>query len=371
MRRRRRRKRRRLRIWLLVPAVLVIYILFGLFPRSETGIEAGEEYEILCESSEEDTERPEESSADADIPEESTADAESPEETPEAEKETEIPEEDAEHPEETPDPEREYESIEEAAAVLREGMVNRQEEITVRYTYTEEGLTADSAGEEVSELARSIAEEALVHTGRPDEGDYLKWQCGDSSISIQYTLAGDTCSLVITYSQTYYTTAEQEREFTDRLEEVMEELALDSLETDEQRIRSIYDYICEHVTYDREHLEDETYTRKYTAYAALIDGTSVCQGYATLFYRMALSAGFDARLITGTGSDGEHGWDIVKLGEYYYNVDPTWDAGRSEYRFFLRCDDNFEDHVRSDEYRTEAFCAAYPMSPSDYPPTGS
>ena len=39
---------------------------------------------------------------------------------------------------------------------------------------------------------------------------------------------------------------------------------------------------------------------QYTAYAALLDQKAACQGYAVLFYRMALELGVDSRLISGT-----------------------------------------------------------------------
>lgn len=58
------------------------------------------------------------------------------------------------------------------------------------------------------------------------------------------------------------------------------------------------------VKYDYENLDDTDYKLKYTAYAALLNGTAVCQGYANLLYRMALEAGIDARFISGLGNGG-------------------------------------------------------------------
>ena len=75
----------------------------------------------------------------------------------------------------------------------------------------------------------------------------------------------------------------------------------------------------------------------FTAYGALIDRTCVCQGYAALLYRLLLELGVDNRVLTGTGNGGGHAWNIVELDDVYYNVDPTWDAGRTEYDYFLKC----------------------------------
>ena len=83
---------------------------------------------------------------------------------------------------------------------------------------------------------------------------------------------------------------------------------------------------------------------KFTAYAAVTTGKSVCQGYATLFYRLAKMQGISSRVIAGhgTNTDVYHGWNIVKLGNLYYNVDATWDATNYKlghpYEYFLKGD---------------------------------
>ncbi|MCD7745035.1 MAG: leucine-rich repeat protein [Lachnospiraceae bacterium] len=253
-------------------------------------------------------------------------------------------------------------TVEEAAVIVREAMVNRQETIVVYYQME----TYDSS------IAKSIVSAALEHTGVADEGDYISANYGGSSYLISRSLSGGIYYLTITCTMTYYTTAAQETEVTEKLETVMEGLDLDS-KSDYEKISAIYEYICKNVTYDNTNLEDETYMLKYSAYAALINGTSVCQGYAALLYRMMLMAGIDARLISGTGNGGGHAWNIVKLGDYYYNVDSTWDATTTRtalvpisYKYYLRCNANFGDHTRDGKYSTDEFNASYPMNETDY-----
>ncbi|MDO4515442.1 MAG: hypothetical protein Q4B72_15590, partial [Lachnospiraceae bacterium] len=124
--------------------------------------------------------------------------------------------------------------------------------------------------------------------------------------------------------------------------------------------------MCSHVVYDQEHVGNSEYKLQFTAYAAVVDEKAVCQGYALLLYRMMLEANVDSRLIPGTGNGEAHGWNIVKLDGQYYNVDSTWDAGKTEYKFFLKCEKTFENHVRDDEYSTNEFQEAYPMAEEDY-----
>ena len=88
--------------------------------------------------------------------------------------------------------------------------------------------------------------------------------------------------------------------------------------------------MCSNITYDYKNLNDPNYTLKFSAYAALINKTSVCQGYATLFYRLALEAGLDARVIAGVAGGGNHAWNIVKIGKTYYHLDATFDLSLSK-----------------------------------------
>lgn len=248
-------------------------------------------------------------------------------------------------------------TIEEAGAVVREQLKDRQETVTV-------GLQAEEMNQQ---QMHDVFSAALVHTGVPTEGDYLAWQYGGWSCSRSSSTQGGIYYMTLTYTVTYYTTAEQEAQVDAAVESLLSGLALDG-KSDYEAVKGIYDWICDNVTYDYDNLEDNSYKLKYTAYGALIDGTSVCQGYAVLLYRLALEQGVDCRFISGTGNGGAHGWNIIRLGGRYYNADSTWDAGRSSYSYFLVCDGNFSDHTRDEEYSTDAFYAAYPMGETDYDP---
>ena len=76
-----------------------------------------------------------------------------------------------------------------------------------------------------------------------------------------------------------------------------------------------------------------------------ITGTAVCSGYAQLFYRLALSAGLEARI----KMNDNHAWNLVKLGGQYYYCDSTWDSGmqESQYQYFLKGSLDFHLHVSS------------------------
>ena len=86
---------------------------------------------------------------------------------------------------------------------------------------------------------------------------------------------------------------------------------------------------------------------------------------------MLKELGISVRLIPGFGdyTTQMHGWNIVQLGDYYYNIDATWDSAllkeNGTYSYFLK-GDNFIDHLRMEEYRTAQFYFQYPMAAEDY-----
>ena len=258
--------------------------------------------------------------------------------------------------------EPEYGNPSEAAELLREQMKERMETAVV-YFATERS--------DYPNVSREIWTEAMAHTGQPKEGDSLKWQWGGYNVSRSGYIRSGIYYITCTFTITWYTTPEQEEELDEAVASVLSQKGLlDNTKSSYAKTKIIYDYLCENVTYDYDHLDDATYTLQYTAYAAMINKTSVCQGYALLFYRLALESGVDARLIAGTGNGGAHGWNIVKVGGKYYNLDSTWDAGRTTYRYFLKCPANFENHVRYEDYETEAFHESFPMGTTDYSVTG-
>lgn len=245
-----------------------------------------------------------------------------------------------------------------AAIVLREQMEARQQVISVTFPW-------ESADEQ---LITAVLDKALAHTGVPTQGDYLRWNVQKGFADISALEQDGQYTVTLTYTFTYYTTAEQEARMDAVVAQLLEQLDVFAAD-DYEKVCAIYDYICETVTYDNwGTLNGDPLI--YSAYAALVVKSAVCQGYATLFYRLALELGLDVRVIPGTSKNRSHGWNIVRLGGKYYNLDTTWDAQNAQsgkaYGYFLRCDANFPDHTRKSTYDTEAFRELYRMSGEDY-----
>ena len=268
-----------------------------------------------------------------------------------------------------------YTSVAEAAAALRRQMTARSNSMTV-------ALYADSDDWEA--VALRVWNAALDHVaGSGNTGDYLHWQYAGVSYSASYRASGTGYQYSLTYtpnpkvaSTIWYTTAAQEQQLDGHIRgTILPQLALDG-KTAYQKVQAIYGWITRNVSYDHDNLYDNSYLLKYTAYAAAVNRTAVCQGYANLFYRLANDAGLDCRIITGMANGGSgaeaHAWNIVRMEDgKYYCVDATWDAGRSSYRYFLKGLDAFKtDHTAMTDEKNSTYWTEYvgKVSATDYVP---
>jgi len=249
-----------------------------------------------------------------------------------------------------------YVSEAEAIEQLRGYMVNRTEEFELHFT---------SKNTNYEPLINEMMMEALSHTGNPTEGDYLTWHFAGWGGGVDWYYDAGIRHYTYVIQVAYYTTADQEKELDTAVNQLLNSLNL-SGKSDYEKVCAVYDYIRDNITYDYENLNNPDTWLQYTAYSALINKTAVCQGYANLLYRLLLELGIDNRVITGETLEGPHAWNIVKLGDVYYNCDSTWDAIIGDHDYFLKNSIGFLDHARHMDYATTQFHTEYPMSETDY-----
>ena len=252
-------------------------------------------------------------------------------------------------------------------AELRSQMIDRQS--TIEFKVKLEPGTID---------LKDWWQEAISHvTGDGSSGDFLRWQfksygAGATPEKFNESWTG---GYEVTYTVMWYTTSQQETQLNSYIKTtILPQLALGG-KTTYQKVQAIYNWITKNVRYDYAHLNDSTYKLQYTAYAAAINKTAVCQGYANLFYRLANDAGIDCRIITGTADGGNgvwgpHAWNIVKMDDgNYYCLDATWDEGRSSYSYFLKGTAAFnKDHLVDTGEKATYFWSQYPVSNTDFAP---
>lgn len=252
-----------------------------------------------------------------------------------------------------------------ASEELRAAMVNRKGKADLSLK-----LSFEVEEEEWAYVIYCLLLMAFEETGNSWEGDYLRWhfqQTGDGVITVD---SSGTYKISLPF--VFYTTYAQEQQVTDAVSSAIAGMGITDRTTPYMRIKKIYDYICATVTYDETHVKNSSYYRQFTAYAAIIDKTAVCQGYSLLLYRMLMEVGIENRMIPSQN----HIWNLIYLRGSYYNADATWDAGviPEYYEYFLKGSSSFEkeaEHIRDTEdpfsdYNSAEFKNAYPTSVTDY-----
>lgn len=112
-----------------------------------------------------------------------------------------------------------------------------------------------------------------------------------------------------------------------------------------EKEKVVHDYVVSHLAYDQSLIE-------HSAYGGLTKGTTVCQGYALLTYRLLTEAGIENKIVEGQAGGQLHTWNLVKLEGNWYHLDTTWDdpvpdvKGRLTYHYFNLTDAQIQhDHT--------------------------
>lgn len=86
-----------------------------------------------------------------------------------------------------------------------------------------------------------------------------------------------------------------------------------------------------------------------SAYSALVNGQTVCAGYARAFQYVMQKLGIPCYYCTGYAGQN-HAWNIVKLDGDYYNADLTWDdTDPNTFDYFNKTDADFAGtHMRQE-----------------------
>ncbi|MDE6425190.1 MAG: hypothetical protein K2K89_03510 [Ruminococcus sp.] len=243
-----------------------------------------------------------------------------------------------------------------------------RENMTIRNENIEFSVPPDFDGRETVGF---VLRNSTTETKKSNQGDYLR-----KSINyVEYSIIPTDDDITIILNVNYNTTAQQEKLVEEKIIEILNELNIEK-KNDYYKISEIYNYIINNVRYATYSTDD----LKYTAYGALYNGEAVCQGIASLFYRMAKEAGVSCRMIVGYAGE-PHAWNITSIDGVYYLLDPTFDLyfnKVSDCKYFLCGADDFDDynkkitHIAASsemelsnldfDYESESFKADYPIS---------
>lgn len=173
-----------------------------------------------------------------------------------------------------------------------------------------------------------------VYNDRPE----LFWL--DASYSYEYMTDGTVISVDLFISRAAGDFEEVQEKFEQKAEEIAREAR--KLDTDFEKERYVHDYLVDNIIYD------ETHYINQNAYSALIDGRTVCAGYARAFQYVMQKLDIPCYYVVGV-ADEDHAWNIVELDDGFYNVDVTWDDTEyGRYDYFNRTDAEFApSHTRT------------------------
>lgn len=167
-----------------------------------------------------------------------------------------------------------------------------------------------------------------------DHPEYFWFACGYSFTSTRTTFeeTGEI-EMILSYYQYASSMFNSEKKLDALTQEVekVAELARNHSSDDYERIIFVHDYLIENAYYDFDALEEYYSTSHnpsceyiFSAYGCLVEGKTVCSGYAKAFQLILKELGYDCTYVTGDAGE-RHGWNCVYLdGEGYY-VDITWD----------------------------------------------
>ena len=175
-------------------------------------------------------------------------------------------------------------------------------------------------------------DEIFKHTGNPAEGDYIR-----RNVSNRYVENVDEYELgyfLIEYRFSYYETPEEAQAVDAEVASLVSELGLkDSSKSDYEKVKTVYDYMVENVDFGYTEHSD-------SGYGAIIEHSCSFYGFALMFYRLALEAGLDCRIVQ---NDRWEIMNIVQVDGAYYLINSykgaTGGAGPAFY--FLRGEEQY------------------------------
>ncbi len=243
---------------------------------------------------------------------------------------------------------------EEQILAVRLAMVTRKPKLELYYKGNADNLVMD-----LGELLQKVL--GIDYNTTTNDGDYLGNIYNGYSVEVQQNYRETLCIYQFSYSETKKQTDKVNQE----VKKVLKELDISSQST-YNKVKMIHDYIVNNTVYDIKGTQN-------TAYSALFNKKSQCQGYALLTYKMLMEAGVPTKIITGSGGGEPHAWNIVKLGKVWYNLDCTWDDPVDSngenilvYDYFLKNEKDFINHTRDSKYKTKNFNKKYPMANSSF-----
>jgi len=162
----------------------------------------------------------------------------------------------------------------------------------------------------------------------------------ETGYSCKYLQDGSCVEIILKYNRTADNLSDAKQEFESYARGILS--GAWALGSDAEMEQYVHDILMQMVEYDLRAPMNQS------AYSALVQGRSVCAGYARAYQYLMQQLGIPCYYCTGYAGEN-HAWNIVRLDGVYYNVDVTWDDTEpATYDYFNKSDRQYAStHMRT------------------------
>lgn len=161
----------------------------------------------------------------------------------------------------------------------------------------------------------------------------------ENSYGCKYDSQGKVLEISLQYNAAAKKVEQSRQKFEEKAEEIL--CVARTLTGDYAKEKYVHDKLAGMVTYEADAPMNQS------AYSALVEGKTVCAGYARAFQYLMQQLEIPCFYCRGYSGEN-HAWNIVELYGDYYNVDLTWDDAKpGNYDYFNKTDEELKStHIR-------------------------
>ena len=163
----------------------------------------------------------------------------------------------------------------------------------------------------------------------------------DTAYSCKCRRNGEVAEIVLQFNKTTKDLDNAKQTFMENAEKILSDAR--KLDNDYEKEKFVHNALIDKIAYAK------NAPMSQSAYSGLVGGKTVCAGYARAFQYLLQQLEIPCYYCTGYAGES-HAWNIVKLGDDYYNADVTWDDTEAgNYDYFNKTDADYAStHMRQE-----------------------
>lgn len=176
---------------------------------------------------------------------------------------------------------------------------------------------------------------AAVYNDHPE----LFWM--ETAYACKYTKAGQCVEIDLKFNKTTEDLDSAKASFNEQVNDIL--TGTQDYADTYSKEKYVHDQLLDKITYN------SGAEMNQSAYSALVNGQTVCAGYARAFQYILQQLRIPCYYCTGFAGEN-HAWNIVQLSDGFYNVDTTWDdSDGGKYDYFNKTDEDYSSsHLRKE-----------------------